>query len=503
MAFSPTANRRFPFLTLIGFGLIALGVLRVALIVMHEPVLGYGDHSPLLPWRAIGFGYLALFSSLAIAVAITLRAHPVASLAHGALFFLLFADPVVTLWFNTLEAEPIALLGAYGAIAMSVLILINAGARRWPWWVLGAALIALGFAGVQFACLPPLLVALGAPALALRSRRRTWVILCVAVVVALTQLLLASLGIAQSDPADRLTAYAGAPLAPAPEAEPGTLGDPRTFFRRVSKLLPATEAIVPGYLRISAEGPVRTVSDLPPSHMSLVALLARIPVIVYATLVMALLISFPVAVGWLAWTARKRPPAQLIMPLVFAMLAAIVGYSLMTSALGESIAGVERRHWLGSIATLAALALVPFIAHYAWNDFFRARVALVAALGVVLLAGCWTAWTPSRGLAIGVTEKMAEGPNRSLQVSGWALDPWGVRRVYATVGGGYPAEGSRGIARHDLEAIYPGYPDAANGGFQIGIPAGKWRENEILRISVENPAGGVTEIDRRPVLLRP
>jgi hypothetical protein len=171
--------------------------------------------------------------------------------------------------------------------------------------------------------------------------------------------------------------------------------------------------------------------------------------------------------------------------------------------LGDSIAGVERRHWLGSIAALAAVALVPFVAHYAWNDFFRARVALVAAIGVLLLAVCWTAWTPSRGLAMGVTEKMAEGPNRSLQVSGWALDPWGVRRVYATVGGGYPAEGFRGIARRDLETIYPGYPDAANGGFRIDIPAGKWREKEILRVSVENPAGGVTEIDRRPVLLRP
>jgi hypothetical protein len=303
----------------------------MALIVMHEPVLGYGDHSPLLPWQGFGLAYLALFSALAVAVAITLRDHPVASLAHGAVFFLLFTDPVVTLWFNTLETEPIALLGAYGAIAMSVVILIDSGARRWPWWMLGAALIALGFARLQFACLPPLLVALSAPALALRSRRRTWIILCVAVVVALTQLLFASMGIAQRDPADYLGAYAGAPLAPAPEAESGRLGDPRTLALRVSRVLPATEAMVLGYLRIS-EGPVRTVSDLRPWHMSLVALLARIPVLVYATLVMALLIAFPVAVGWLAWTARSQSAAELVMPLVFAMLVAIVGYSLVTSA---------------------------------------------------------------------------------------------------------------------------------------------------------------------------
>ncbi len=100
-------------------------------------------------------------------------------------------------------------------------------------------------------------------------------------------------------------------------------------------------------------------------------------------------------------------------------------------------------------------------------------------------------------------EKVAEARGRSLEVSGWALDPWGIRRVFATVGGGPQSEGTRGIERRDLRVIYPGYPEAVGGGFQITIPSSGWRENEMLRIYVENRAGAITEVDRRMVRLRP
>jgi hypothetical protein len=77
-----------------------------------------------------------------------------------------------------------------------------------------------------------------------------------------------------------------------------------------------------------------------------------------------------------------------------------------------------------------------------------------------------------------------------------------VRRVYVSVGGGPQTEATRGIERRDLEAIYPGYPEAVSGGFLVTIPSNAWREKEQLRIYVENRAGGVTEIDRRLVRLR-
>ena len=121
----------------------------------------------------------------------------------------------------------------------------------------------------------------------------------------------------------------------------------------------------------------------------------------------------------------------------------------------------------------------------------------------MLLAAGWLLWTQHQPLAIGALDKMTEEKGRSLQVSGWALDPWGVKRVFATVGGGPPTEGTRGIERRDLEATYPGYPEAVSGGFQITLPSSAWRDNELMRTFVESRQGAVTEIDRRQIRLRP
>ena len=137
------------------------------------------------------------------------------------------------------------------------------------------------------------------------------------------------------------------------------------------------------------------------------------------------------------------------------------------------------------------------------SDILRGRIALAAAFGVILLASGWLLWTQHQPLAIGALDKMVEEKGRLLEVSGWALDPWGVRRVYATVGGGPQTEGTRGIERRDLEATYPGYPEAVSGGYQITLASRAWREDELLRVYVESRQGAVTEIDRRLIRLRP
>ena len=82
------------------------------------------------------------------------------------------------------------------------------------------------------------------------------------------------------------------------------------------------------------------------------------------------------------------------------------------------------------------------------------------------------------------------------------LDPWGVRRVYATVGGGPETEGTRGVERRDIEAIYPGYPEATGAGYQITIPPNKWRDRQQLRVFVESRNSAITEIDRREIRVR-
>jgi hypothetical protein len=75
--------------------------------------------------------------------------------------------------------------------------------------------------------------------------------------------------------------------------------------------------------------------------------------------------------------------------------------------------------------------------------------------------------------------------------------------VFATVGGGSETTATLGTERRDLQAAYPGYPDALTGGFQMTIASNAWRENQPLRLYAENRTGAITEIDRRDVRLAP
>jgi signal transduction histidine kinase len=236
--------------------------------------------------------------------------------------------------------------------------------------------------------------------------------------------------------------------------------------------------------------------------MSFVALMMKVPAMVFATIIVTLLIAFPAAIAWLAWTVRREPNLAAL-PVVLVMLIAITGYSLATTAFGDGIFEAERHNWLGVLATLAAVGMLPLVIWQLTRELASARIAVAAAFGVMLLATGWVLWTRHANLAIGALDRVVGEPARSLELTGWALDPWSVRRVYATVGGGPQTEGTRGIERHDLEAAYPGYPEAVSGGFRITLPPNAWRENEQMRVYVENRAGAITEIDRRRIRLRP
>lgn len=503
------------------------------------------DPEILIPVQAFGAFNLALFTLLSLAVAMALRAYPVASLAHAAVVFLLIADPVATLWFNTLYTEPGVLLGAYGAVATTAVIVLG-GASRLHWWLLGASLIVLGLSREQFCYLPLALAALAMPALRAKSSRKAWTLVVVAAIVAATQVVIAPLRPDYVSPTNRVNAYLGVILASSnDEAEtlrrlglparcaamsgatwssrrgenlesacPEVMGissfaflklvptEPLTLLRAVSRVLPAAESIVPADLGISSEGPIRAVPDLPPRAMSFLALMAKVPAMVFATIIVTFLIAFPVAIAWLAWTVRREPSLAAV-PVVLVLLIAIMGYSLATTAFGDGIFEAGRHNWLGALATLAAVGLLPLVVWQLTRDLVSARIAVAATFGVMLLATGWVLWTRHGNLAIGALDRVVAEQARSLELTGWALDPWGVRRVYATVGGGPQTEGTRGIERHDLEAAYPGYPESVSAGFRITLAPNAWRENEQMRVYVENRAGAITEIDRRRIRLRP
>jgi hypothetical protein len=523
-------------------------VLFVAPVALVFGIASLASDEPeiVIPLKAFGVFNLALVAALSLVVAFALRPNPVASVVHAALFFLIVCDPVSTLWLNTLHTEPAVLLGTYGAIGMATLLALRRENRALHWWLLGISFALLGFSREQFAYLPLALMALGLPVLRRRNRRKAMLLLALTALIAVAQVLLGPLRPDYVSPMNRVNAYLGVMLSTSANEEatleelglPGRCAamagaswqerrgenldtvcpeaqklssiaflkllpsEPMTLLRAVSRVLPAAETIVPGYLGIASEGRIRSISDLPPRAMSFVALLSSIPAMVYSMTIMILLIAFPAVIAWCIWTVRTESLEMAALPLAFTWLIAIGGYSLATTAFGEGIAGAERHHWIGSLAMLSAIGLLPLVIWQLSRDWVVGSVALVVGLAIVLLASGWLLWSRSQPMAIGAMDKLGLGPGNVLEVGGWALDPWGVRRVYVSVGGGPETEGVRGIERRDLEALYPGYPEAVSGGFQITIPPNTWRENQRMRIFVENRSGGVTEIDRRQIRLK-
>jgi hypothetical protein len=523
-----------------------------AALIAAPVVIGYGiasiaseDPEILIPLRAFGIFNLLLFAALAIAIARGLRGHVVALAVHAALFFFIVADPVSTLWFDTLYTEPALLLGAYGVLGSVAVILLQKDPCRLHWWLLGASMIVLGLSREQFGDLPLLMLVIAAPALLRRSARRTKALLLIGVALAVAQLAIAPLRPAEVAPINRVNTYLGVVL-PSSRDEAATLQhlglparcssmvgatwstrrgeslradcpevaqlssfafvallvtEPMTLVRAVSRVLPAAQSVVPGYLGISPEATVATVQDLPPQAMSFIALASKVPSLAFATIAVALLMAFPAFVWWLLWTVRCDSSISAL-PTVFVMLVAIGGYSLVTTALGLGIVGAERHNWLGALSTLAAVALLPFVMWHLTTDLVRARIALTAALGVALLTAGWLLWSQGQPLGVGAVESFSEAEGHSLQIAGFAVDPWGVRRIYATVGRGPETEGTRGVERRDVEVIYPGYPDAIAAGYQILIPPNKWREDEELRVFIESRTSAITQIDRRVIHVR-
>src|SRR5512144_1995898 len=100
---------------------------------------------------SIGGGALVL---LAVLFTIALREHPLWMIAHAAAFALVLADPLVTLWLNTLYTEFAAVLCAYAAVGCLVIACgIRPDRARW-WFGLALALSGLAMSRQQHAFLP-------------------------------------------------------------------------------------------------------------------------------------------------------------------------------------------------------------------------------------------------------------------------------------------------------------------------------------------------------------
>ena len=471
---------------------LVLGLGRAALVVANDPVLGYMAPGGSAPSQAWGGAMLVLIAAIATVTALALRRHPVASLVHALIFFLIVADPVASLWLASTQPESWALVGAYGVAAMAAAISLGVASRLHV-VVLLASLVAIGMGPRELAFLPMVLVAVTWPTLHRTLGRQSWFAVVLAIAIA-------ALPFVVPGHAPETQAAQGVTVMPAAAAETSRATEPLRSLRAMARDLPASATLTPDALDVSASPRMRHLSDLPPHIMSFTGLLADFPVTVWMMLYMVMVLTAPFAVLAVSWWMRRSPTTAGVFA-VYAVLSAIAAYVAIAAALGSD-GDVARSVWLGSLAMLASVIVLPLAATTLSRDAWAGPVSLVAAIGIVLLAAGWLVWSRQQPIAIGALERIDAGPNKSLEVSGWALDPRGVRRVFATVGGGPESDATRGTERLDLQAHYPGYPDAVSGGFQMTIASNAWRPDQVLRLYVENRTGAVTEIDRRVVRLR-
>jgi hypothetical protein len=480
-------QKRHHLFAVIAGTVLVLGLVRTALVVAHTPPLGYdrpGLAGGIVGWLMIG--------AVAVFTAWSLRRNPVASIVHALLFFLIVADPVSTLWVTSRAPERYALVGLYAISAMVAVIGLTGGTRmHWGMLLVGFGL--LGFGPGHLVLLPLALAAVAFPVLR-KWRGEAMTVFVVALVATFVIHFLQPE--AAHEPAIGISLVAATTVG-------RTASEPVRSLRAMARALPSATSLAPASLDIASEGRVRRLVDLPPSIMSFAGLVAPLPATASTMISMIVIMTLPFAIYWLAWSAGRGDPMMVAIPALYVILVTVTAYCAVAAVVGPAGADTARAQSLGALAMLAAILLTPLVIWHLSRDFWAGRIAVVVALGIVILGGSWFAWSRTAALAIGTVERIAPGPNRTLEVSGWAIDPRGVKRVYATVGGGAETEATLGTERRDLQAAYPGYPDVLTGGFQMTIASNAWRDHQPLRVFVENRTGAITEIDRREVRLAP
>lgn len=603
----------------LGLTLVVLGLARAALLVAHDPVVGYANQydmirtgacmglfpaidaparyerspdAPLPLYRAeparadlcyrstevaidaavvavaqtanaaadgirvrwFGYAKLALLAITALALAWSLHRNPDAALLHGIVFAFVICDPVVTLWFNTMYTEFAALWGLYAVVGAAAALAISSRGSYVLATILLTALVALAFSREQFALLAPVLVIFAFPWLWWRSPHLAVACFGVALVSSVISFaLLPRPGLVAS--VNRVDTYLGVvlPAATAPLRALSAVGlssrcaplvgvswylrrgenleelcpettrlpsyaflrlvrsDPDALARSVARVLPATQELAPRLGTMAGERRV-ALNELPwylrsPLH----ALWWRLPVLVYAWLVVSAIIALPIAL--LAAFAWGRPSREMGVELLLAMmLGTVTAYTLATTVFGDGFSEASRHFLPGSLAALVALvALVIAIPGTVLRWSGEARLhgfaigATVLAIAVVITAGGVAIhWAKEQPLAIGVLDEPAGrtySPNAPLTLRGWALDPFGQATVAADASG-VRTELAVDAPTPDLHLMFPSYPGSARAGFRAQISPQDLAKAgaagpPTLRLLVTSRTGAITEVDRR------
>ena len=537
---------------LIGTEVALAGLARA--VDLAGDALGLGDPQS-MPLRLLGWTKAVLLLLALAGIDRRLRAHPGARLAHAWLAALILVDPFNTLYLAGFYTEFAALLSAWLALALPLAWLLDGREPRNRELLLwGVLLAALALSRFQHAVIPVVLV-LWLPLLARQRRWSLPRLLLAPLLVLLPTLALQFAAQAQyrsiAD-ANRWNSFFGAALPAAgdpldfvraldlPDAcaelvhttwylrrgrdarsecpQAFALSrvrwlaqlalEPAALARLVGRGVSLSGQWRPGYLGELAGGQFQR---MPAGRLGLGASLsagvARLP---YNALLGFWAAPLLLLAG-LFGHRRRSAPLGLGQPMarndvphgerlaalwLWPLLAMIVGLGWAASLVGDGYSELARHLHLAANATLVAiglggLALVRSL--FSAAPRVRPQTRWMLALGAALLLAAG-GFIRAQSLAYGVLDRPAdERAASALQLSGWALDPRGIRSIDALWADGR-REALSLLPRPEIAGIF-GAAAPAVGFAGVVDPAGS--AGQLLQIEVVPISGPPTVIDRR------
>ncbi|MEP6701603.1 MAG: hypothetical protein ABJB04_01350 [Betaproteobacteria bacterium] len=423
---------------------------------------------------------------LAIAFTIALRERPLWMIAHAAVFGLVLADPLVTLWMNTLYTEFAAVLFGYAAVCCLVVI-AGVAPDRTRWYVaLAAALIGLGLSRQQHAALPLFLSVLLLPAVWRYHRSFGFALLGVSALVIVLQAVVLErpptiraannvnvvMGVVLPAALDPERALAALGL---PERCAGSIGatwyvrmgesinercpevltwpryrlanvllaEPAIAWRVMARAAPLAQTAVLKYLGVEQGQRYGTLQQQnSPLAFSIATPLEQLPLAVHLGWQFFLFVALGLAIAtWMISGARWGAPVG---PLVVAALAGTACYASVTSAFGDGIVELARHVQLGTTASYALAVII--VTTSALGAIAKSSPRIIAAavvgaptpvgfrlsllIALLLIGMTGLLWFPAyrqQSLAVGAVDEPASNVITApiVKLRGWAMDPFG------------------------------------------------------------------------------
>jgi hypothetical protein len=340
----------------------------------------------------VGYVKLVMLFGAALVFAWLLRDHPAAGAMHGLIVLIVLADPVVTLWMNTLYTE-FAVIWSLYVVTMACCVLALYDRQSYlSWALLIIGLVTLAISREQFALLPAAMVLAAWPWLWLSSTRLTVVTVVIALLMGFVSLFVLPRP-AEVRKMARTDTYLGLMVPSSSTPERGleilrlpascdpvvgaqwhtrraevekacpqvfalssfaflrfAADEPMALLRAKLRGFPAIHGIAPGNLGVIDGQRGKTIEDLPPwSFSPLKALDAMMPAAAFNALALFTFLLAPAALVTLIVLRRYRGD-----PLTPMMLGMFLGgtaiYAFVTTIFGDGLNEAGRHYLVGSLA---------------------------------------------------------------------------------------------------------------------------------------------------------